>query len=226
MRTPGTEVARGSFGQVTVRWRPVGGVRGLRARIMQELAEADRRAGTRSGWSSSGALVAEGCRSACYRPRHESGGSISGSQWRYGTPSQWPGNDSLCLRQGLAQVREVGDDAGDTGEREDAEHGAGRDDQQQLTTVDQGSFLGPHQHPHPGRIAEPGAGPAAATTGSTSVIRAAARQTSCVRFCATPSKLSRSRRVGAWDQGRAAGRPFGTRDEAGRGRTLRLRGMG
>jgi hypothetical protein len=73
-------------------------------------------------------------------------------------PSQRPGNDSLCLRQGLVQVREVGDDAGDTGEREDAEHGAGRDDQQQLTTVDQGSLMGPHQHLHPGRIAEPGAG--------------------------------------------------------------------
>ena len=73
-------------------------------------------------------------------------------------PLQGPGNDSLCLLQGLVQVREVGDDAGDTGEREDAQHGAGRDDQHQLTTFGQGSLMGPHQHPHPGRIAEPGAG--------------------------------------------------------------------
>jgi hypothetical protein len=36
--------------------------------------------------------------------------------------SQGPGNHSLCLRQGLAQVRKVADDSGDTGEREDAEH--------------------------------------------------------------------------------------------------------
>src|SRR5262249_25511841 len=61
-------------------------------------------------------------------------------------------------RQGLVQVREVGDDAGDTGKREDPENGAGGYDQQQLTTAGQGSLLGPYQHPYPRRIAKPGAG--------------------------------------------------------------------
>jgi hypothetical protein len=56
-------------------------------------------------------------------------------------------------REGLFQVWEVGDQAVDAGDREDAQDGSGTDDQQQLTTLGPGPLVRAHQDVKPGRIA-------------------------------------------------------------------------
>ena len=68
----------------------------------------------------------------------------AGAHSLWGLAAPWAGCGGRCWFQGLLQIGEVGDEAVDAGEREDAQDGGtGRDHQPQLAAVGQGRSAAP-----------------------------------------------------------------------------------